>query len=240
LGEAEIESVKATFGFDPKVKFFTAPEVKEYYSKVVIPRGAKKKKEWEELLKKYSGSFPEDFAAYENFICPFCDGKEPDLKGIVEKMPKYAGGKAEATRRISETELNSFAAFVPQLFGGSADLACCTFARINNSVYIKKGDFKGRNIPYGIREHGMCAIGNGIASFLPSFIPIVSTFAVFAGYGFGALRVAALSELHVMYILTHDSVCVGEDGPTHQVRERSDCIICECKCVHMSSSFLFI
>jgi transketolase len=210
--------VKTLFGFDPKVKFFIAPEVKDYYTNTVIPRGKRKREIWVELLKKYATSFPEDYARSKNFVEPYADDKPEDLSAIVARLPKYAGGKPEATRRTSEAVLNAFAEFVPQLFGGAADLACCTFAHINNSTYIQKDDFKGRNIPFGIREHGMFAIGNGIASYLRSFIPFVSTFCVFAGYGVGAIRVAALSELHVLYILTHDSVYVGEDGPTHQVR----------------------
>lgn len=217
LGDAEIEKLKTSYGFDPKVKFFVHNDTKKYYTDVVIPRASGKKVEWTALLAKYATAFPKEYAEFLTFTSAPKPSTDDQLAAVLAKVPKFKfGDKEEATRKVSEAVLNGFAAQNPFLIGGSADLACCTFARINTSKYIETKDFSGRNIPFGIREHGMFAIGNGIAAYLPSLIPFVSTFLVFAGYGFGALRIAALSNLPVVYILTHDSVFVGEDGPTHQ------------------------
>jgi transketolase len=120
-----------------------------------------------------------------------------------------------STRKGGEAVLQALAAELPQIFAGSADLGHSTFAVITAGGYVQRGDFAGRNIHWGIREHAMGAIANGLAAS-GGHLPVVSTFLVFHDYMRPAVRLAALMGLQVAFVYTHDSVFVGEDGPTHQ------------------------
>ncbi|KAH7826823.1 transketolase [Monocercomonoides exilis] len=215
LGEEDIERLKGEWGFDPKKKYFIPEEVKKFYSEKVVPRAQSAKKEWDALFAKYCEEYKAEGEALQQL---FIKGDLP--AGWRDALPKYKpeseGGKPEATRKSSELVMAALAEKVPQIVGGSADLLGSTLASVKGSPIMKKGDFSGRNIAFGIREHAMCAIGNGIASFCKGYIPFVSTFLVFAPYAFGAIRLSALSHLRVLFVFTHDSIGVGEDGPTHQ------------------------
>ncbi len=141
------------------------------------------------------------------------EGQLPaDLDAV---FPDFASDSNLATRQASGKIINSIASKVPSLIGGSADLAGSNGTTIKDESHIERGKFQGRNINYGVREHGMGAIANGMALH-QGVRPFVGTFLVFSDYMRPAIRLAALSELPVVYVFTHDSIFVGEDGPTHQ------------------------
>jgi len=130
-------------------------------------------------------------------------------------LPTYKPGAAVATRNTSGEVINALAAVLPNLIGGSADLAASNKNTIKNGGDLKADSFQGRNINFGVREHGMAGILNGM-TLHGGVIPFGATFFVFTDYMRASMRLAALSKLQVIYVLTHDSVGVGEDGPTHQ------------------------
>lgn len=142
-------------------------------------------------------------------------------KDLKELLPTYTPSDPPiATRKLSENLLNKIADVVPELFGGSADLTGSNLTRWKTAVDFqhpstKLGDFSGRYVRFGVREHGMAAICNGMAGY-GGFIPFGATFFNFISYALGAVRLSALSKHQVLYIMTHDSIGLGEDGPTHQ------------------------
>jgi transketolase len=141
-------------------------------------------------------------------------------EGWDDDLPTFEAGtegapSALATRRASGQVINALAPKAPALVGGSADLASSTSTLIDGSPDVQRGDFSGRNLRFGVREHAMGAMLNGLAQH-GGFIPFGGTFLVFSDYMRPAIRVAALSETHVIYVFTHDSIGLGEDGPTHQ------------------------
>jgi transketolase len=136
----------------------------------------------------------------------------PDLE---ERLPDFRGGKPTATRKASGKILNALAEEVPSLIGGSGDLMGSNATAIDDAALVERGKFHGRNVHYGVREHGMGAIANGMALH-GGIRPFVATFLVFSDYMRPALRLAALSGTPVTFVFTHDSIFVGEDGPTHQ------------------------
>lgn len=193
---------------------FTVPsEVKEEFKNGVITRGKEKEAEWKVLLNKYKEAYPE---AYDSLMASI--NGELNIK-FEEVLPKYEKGQAVATRNASGFTMNAIAKAYDGLFGGSADLAH------SNMTYLKdKGDFRkntpeGKNIWFGVREFGMSAAGNGIMLHggLKSF---VSTFFVFSDYLKPAIRMSAIEKMPLIYVLTHDSIAVGEDGPTHEPIEQ--------------------
>ncbi|MEK6793791.1 MAG: transketolase [Spirochaetota bacterium] len=164
---------------------------------------------WEVMLASYKTKFPKDFDAlskYMDFSIP------ADLR---EKLLSYREEKPDATRNISGRVLNLCAEAIPQIIGGSADLIESTKATVKGSPYLTKNDFTGRNIAFGVREHAMGSIGNGLA-LNGSLIPFTSTFFTFFDYMKPPVRLAAIMKLKHLFIFTHDSIYVGEDGPTHQ------------------------
>ncbi|MCX6582675.1 MAG: transketolase [Candidatus Aminicenantes bacterium] len=165
--------------------------------------------EWEKRLTDYKESFPgkyDELSRYLKFALP---------AALHDKLLHYAHPKANATRGISGEVLNLCAGEIPQMVGGSADLADSTKALVKGSPYIKRGDFSGRRIAFGVREHAMASIGNGLA-LNKTMIPFSSTFFTFFDYMKPAVRLAALMKLNQLFIFSHDSIYVGEDGPTHQ------------------------
>ncbi len=212
LGEDEIKATKLFYGCDPYKKFFVPDEVKDY-SAQVVKKGYSFEEEWVVLFLKYSKEFPE---LADEFI-QIRKGKLP--VGWENALPHFdADKKGISTRKVGGIVLNAVAAKIPWLMGGSADLAPSTLTDIKNSGSIKNGDFSGRNIHYGIREHAMGAIANGIA--LSGLKTYASTFMVFSDYLRPSIRMSAMMGLPVHYIFTHDSIGVGEDGPTHQPIEQ--------------------
>ena len=212
LGSNEYEETKANLNwtYDP----FTVPnEVKEDFANNLISRGKQKESEWNELVNKYKEAYPEEY----NSLISSING-ELNIN-FEEVLPKYEIGQSVSTRNASGFTMNAIAKVYDGLFGGSADLAH------SNMTYLKEqGDFRkdtpdGKNIWFGVREFGMSAAGNGIMLHggLKSF---VSTFFVFSDYLKPAIRMSAIEKLPLVYVLTHDSIAVGEDGPTHEPIEQ--------------------
>jgi len=207
LGEDEIKATKKFYGWDPDKKFFVPDEVKEY-SKQIIERGEKQNREWNKLFEKYEKEYPE-LAAQLRLIQNRKMPAEWDCC-----IPKFEAGTKISGRAASGKVLNAIADHIPFMIGGSADLSPSTLTDIKNAGSFEKENYGGRNIHFGIREHAMGSIMNGIS--LSGLRTFGSTFLVFSDYARSSIRLSALMNLPVTYIFTHDSIGVGEDGPTHQ------------------------
>ncbi|HID23944.1 MAG TPA: transketolase, partial [Planctomycetaceae bacterium] len=166
-------------------------------------------KDWQEKYFKWQKKYPEQAKQLEKMLSKVAP--ENLTQKLIEAIPE----KDLATRASSGKILQKAAELMPGLIGGSADLAPSTKTWIENSGAVEAGNFLGRNFHFGIREHGMGGILNGVAEY-GGWIPFGSTFLVFSDYMRPAIRIAALSELQTIYVFTHDSIFVGEDGPTHQ------------------------
>ena len=212
LGADDFAKAKEAYGW--KEEDFVVPEtVYEDFRTSLGERGEKANQEWDELLKSYSQAYPEDYASLINGIERKLD------KDFFEKIKRYtAADKALASRASSGQILQDLAKYDRNIWGGSADLFSSNKTDISGSPSFKD-DPSGRNVWYGVREFAMAAIGNGIIAHGGSFHHI-STFFVFVDYVKAALRLSAISNLPLTYVFTHDSVAVGEDGPTHQPIEQ--------------------
>ena len=209
LGTDEINLTRESLGWN--YGDFEVPEDALDHMRQAIERGASYQAEWEETLATYRTQYPEDAALLERMI----SGQLPD--NWAEALPTYAvTDKAIATRKTSEATLNALAPALPELIGGSADLTKSNNTFMKVSGDFQKGAYENRNLRFGVREHGMGAICNGIALHNSGLIPYCATFLVFADYMRAAIRLSALSQAGVIYVMTHDSVGLGEDGPTHQ------------------------
>jgi transketolase len=176
-----------------------------------IERGAAAEAEWNGVLEAYRAAYPTEAAEFERRL----RGELP--QGWDAKLPSFSPeDKGLATRMHSYNALNAFGPSLPELIGGSADLTHSNLTDIKGEKSFQKGAEANRYLHFGVREHAMAAILNGIAYHDSGLIPYGGTFLVFAGYMIGAIRLSALSELGVIYVLTHDSIGLGEDGPTHQ------------------------
>lgn len=210
----DITQVKTKFGFDPEKTFVVPQEVYDLYHKRGA-EGAAKEQEWEQLLAKYSQAYPAEAADLKRRLT----GQLPE--GWEKSLPTYSPSDAAvATRKLSETVLTKVEQAIPELLGGSADLTPSTLTRWKTAVDFQPpslglGDWSGRYIRYGVREHGMGAIMNGLAAY-GTVIPTSGTFLNFVSYASGAVRLSALSQVRVIWVATHDSIGLGEDGPTHQ------------------------
>jgi len=214
------EAARAGLGL-PKEPYFVDPEVTSYFAehrKVL----QKSYDEWEARFTAWKAANPalyEELASTPAFAAtPGAKKAPPSVEKLLAAIPPFAAGTKIATRKAGQEVLQPLAKELPLLVGGSADLYGSTLNYIGdpkNPDDIKAGHDTGRNIRFGIREHGMCSILNGIAAD-GIFRPSGATFMVFADYCRAAIRLAALSHLPVVYVFTHDSVGVGEDGPTHQ------------------------
>eukprot|EP00041_Stephanoeca_diplocostata_P014815 m.279658 g.279658 ORF g.279658 m.279658 type:complete len:685 (-) comp19809_c0_seq1:377-2431(-) len=210
LGDDDIARIKGEWGFDPASKFVIAPDVQDYYNRAkVIGDGEQAK--WAEMFAKYQAAFPAEAAEFMRTMA----GDLP--AGWENALPTFTpADKGDATRKVSQQVLEKLVPAVPEFLGGSADLTPSNLTRVDgNSIDYSRAARDGRYLRFGVREHGMCAVVNGLAAY-GGIIPFGSTFVVFAGYALGAMRVAALSHFRVVYIYTHDSIGLGEDGPTHQ------------------------
>jgi len=211
LGEEEARLTKQAFGWDPDAQFLVPSGVKENFQARMGRRGAAARGDWEALFEAYRRKYPELAAEIETM-------QERGLpEGWDKDLPAYAADpKGKATRNVSGEVLNALAPRVPWLIGGSADLAPSTktFLKFDGAGTFQGGDATGANIHFGVREHAMCAIANGMS--LSKVRPFVAGFFVFTDYCRAAIRLSALMELPVIYVWTHDSISVGEDGPTHQ------------------------
>lgn len=210
----DIAALKERWGFDPSKSFDVPQEVYDYYSETVKKHQAEEV-EWNALFDKYKSTNPELGAELQRRI-------NKELPAGWEKLlPVYTpADPAIASRKLSEIVLTKIFDGVPELIGGSADLTGSNLTRTTSAIDFQPpstnlGDYSGRYIRYGVREHGMGAMLNGIASF-GGIIPYSGTFLNFVSYAAGALRLSALSQHQVIWVGTHDSIGLGEDGPTHQ------------------------
>jgi transketolase len=207
LGAADTAATKKFFGF-PEDQSFYIPEDALANWREAVERGAKFEAEWDKLFAGYQAAFPELAAEFERTQA----GK---LKADWEKsIPSFTTEKPIATRNAGQMVMNAIAESVPELFGGAADLTASTKTIFKDSPHFA-ADPVGRNVFFGVREHAMCAAVNGMAVH-GGLIPFGSTFFVFSDYCKPSLRIAAIMEAHSLFVFTHDSIGVGEDGPTHE------------------------
>ena len=208
LGADEVRLTKAAYGLAPDKAFDVQPDVLAHF-RSAAEQGEGLVADWERRLTAYGESFPAEAAELRRRVA----GQLPTDWDA--DLPVYQAGDAGlATRNASKNALQGLKARLPELIGGSADLSGSNLTDLGGEADFSAG-LAGRNIRFGVREHAMGAIGNGIA-YHGGLLPYVATFLVFSDYMRGAVRLAALSGLHVTYVWTHDSVGVGEDGPTHQ------------------------
>ena len=215
LGEEEIRLTKRNYGWPEDAKFYVPQGVREHFRDGIGKRGWELRRNWEEMLGRYREKYPEQAAHLDKMQRrELPEGWDKDLPAFPPDPKGVAG------RDSSAKVLNAIARNVPWLVGGSADLAPSTKTRL---TFDGAGDFTaanyaGRNLHFGIREHAMGSILNGMS--LAKVRPFGSGFLIFSDYSRPAIRLAALMELPVIYIFTHDSIGVGEDGPTHQPVEQ--------------------
>ncbi|HVK39791.1 MAG TPA: transketolase [Candidatus Kapabacteria bacterium] len=207
LGAEELRKVKEAFGFDPDRTFVVEDEVRDFFNGYAA-RGAALEAQWTEQLEVYRqehADVAEDFDAY-------LEGRLPDLWR--DALPRFAVGDDMATRQASGKVLDAIAPQITTIVGGSADLTPSNNTRFKGVEDMAPPKYSGRYIRYGVREHAMGSIMNGMAA--TGLIPYAGTFLTFSDYMRGAIRLAALSGHGVIYVFTHDSIGLGEDGPTHQ------------------------
>ena len=205
--EAELTRKNLDWSYGP----FEVPQESYDHWRQAVTRGAAAEAEWNGTLAAYRSQYPAEAAEFERQL----RGELP--ANWDANLPSYsADDKGLATRQHSYNCLNAFGPSLPELIGGSADLTHSNLTDIKGEKGFQKGSEANRYLHFGVREHAMAAIMNGIAYHGSGLIPYGGTFAVFAGYMVGAMRLSALSELGVIYVLTHDSIGLGEDGPTHQ------------------------
>ena len=207
LGVEATKATKVNFGFDPEQSFFVPEEAGKNWLQAK-DKGAKAQAEWNAKFAEYKKAYPTLGEQYERAFA----GKLSD--GVAKAIPVFPADKPVATRNAGQVVLNAVAASVPELFGGAADLTASTKTIFKDSPSFHV-DPKGRNVFFGVREFGMMAAVNGMAAH-GGLIPFGSTFFTFSDYCRSALRMGALQHNHSLYIFTHDSVGLGEDGPTHQ------------------------
>ncbi|KAE8353644.1 Transketolase, thiamine diphosphate binding domain-containing protein [Aspergillus coremiiformis] len=210
----DAESVKEKFGFDPKQSFVVPQQVYDLYHKTAS-QGAAKEQEWNKLFEKYATEYKDEHADLVRRL----SGQLPE--GWEKSLPTYKPtDPAVASRKLSEAVLEKVHSAIPELLSGSADLTGSNNTRWKNAVDFQPpeyniGDRAGRYLRYGVREHAMGAIMNGLAAY-GTVIPASGTFLNFVSYAAGAVRLSALSRVRVIHVATHDSIGLGEDGPTHQ------------------------
>ena len=212
LGADNIIAMKKTLGWPSEEPFFVPDEVYENY-KVKAENLAKKEEEWNKLFKDYCEKFPEMKTLWDEYK----DETKADKLLDDEDFWSY-DEKADATRNLSGKVLNKLSAKLPTLFGGSADLAPSNKSYVNGAGDYSAENYAGRNVHFGVRELAMTGIGNGLV--LHGLKAYVSTFFVFSDYVKPMARLASLMEIPLTFILTHDSIGVGEDGPTHEPIEQ--------------------
>ncbi len=207
LGEEEVRLTKQAYGWDPDLSFHVPDEVRRRMTEVA-DRGDGLVTAWNRAAAAYAGEHPADHRELRRRLA----GQLP--AGWDADLPIYRPGDGLATRNASQDAIQALAARLPELFGGSADLSESNLTDVKGG-----GDFSadqaGRNLRFGVREHAMGGAANGIA-YHGGFVPYAATFLNFSDYMRGSVRLAAMSGLHVIYVWTHDSVGLGEDGPTHQ------------------------
>ncbi len=207
LGPENVKATKKNLGF-PEDKNFYVPEAAAANWSKCKEKGTQERKAWEAKFAEYRKAYPDKGAEYERTVSMKL------AEGWEKQIPVFPTEKPIATRNAGQTVMNAIAKVVPELFGGAADLTSSTKTIFKDSPSFHV-DPKGRNVFFGVREFGMMAAVNGIAAH-GGLIPFGSTFFTFSDYCRSALRMGALQSSHSLYIFTHDSIGLGEDGPTHQ------------------------
>ncbi|GKU88404.1 hypothetical protein SLEP1_g2673 [Rubroshorea leprosula] len=209
LGAKEVDATRKNLGW-PYEPLHVPEDVKKHWSRH-IPDGAALEAEWNAKFAEYEKKYKEEAAELKSIIT----GELP--VGWEKALPTYTPESPPvATRNLSQTCLNALAKVLPGFIGGSADLSSANMTIIKMFGDFQKDTPEERNFRFGVREHGMGAICNGIALHSPGMIPYCATIFVFTDYMRAAIRISALCEAGVIYVMTHDSICIGEDGPTHQ------------------------
>jgi transketolase len=212
LGEDEVKLTKEAYGYPSLEPFFVPDAVRDHYA-LAAERGEAEFESWKASFDTYRREHPELASEFDRLLV----GELPD--GWDAEIPSFdPADKPIATRKASELAIQWAAAHVPELVGGSADLAPSNLTLIGASAAVQRDSFKGRNIHFGIREHAMGAIVNGIT--LGGLRAYGATFLIFSDYMKPAIRLAALMQIPSIFVFTHDSIGLGEDGPTHQPVEQ--------------------
>ncbi len=213
LGEEEVGLTKEALDWRFPETFYIPAEAGAHFSQATV-RGKAKQAEWNAAFSEYREAFPEDAQQLDDALRgKLPDGWEDGLNGLFEKPDPIA------TRSASSVVMNAISKSVPAFIGGSADLAPSTRTILDDSGHIGNGNFSGNNLHFGVREHAMGAVANGI-SLHGGAIPYTATFLVFSDYMRPSIRLGAIMGQQVIYVFTHDSIGVGEDGPTHQPIEQ--------------------
>ncbi|MCC7353381.1 MAG: transketolase [Anaerolineae bacterium] len=209
LGEDEVKATKEALGWPLEPAFYVPDEALAHFRQA-LPRGQEREADWQRRFAAYAQAYPDLAAEWERAQ----KGELPS--GWDADIPTFpADPKGVATRTASGTVMNAFAPRLPLFIGGSADLAPSTRTLLKGTGNFAAGSYGNRNMHFGVREHGMGALLNGMALHC-GVIPFGATFFVFTDYMRPAIRLAAITRLPVIYVFTHDSIGVGEDGPTHQ------------------------
>lgn len=209
LGDDELNAAKDALGWPKEPRFLVPDDVRDFFCKAV-DEGAAQEEKWNTLFKKYSRKYKAEATEFQLSM----SGALP--KNWEAALPAFGlGTKSDGTRNYSGPTINALAKALPNLIGGSADLAGSNKTTISGHPFVQANNFATPNLRFGVREHAMASALNGMALH-GGVIPFGGTFLVFSDYMRGAMRLAALMGLRVIYVLTHDSIGVGEDGPTHQ------------------------
>lgn len=212
-GWEEVRAAKLAYGADPDKTFYIPDDVLQAW-RAIGERAAQAEAEWQATFEAYRRAYPDCARELQDAIA----GRLPD--GWADAIPEFdPAAKPMATRVASGIVINALVGKLPTLLGGSADLTPSNNTLPKDAASLRKGDFSGRYIRYGVREHGMAGIMNGMALH-GAIIPYGGTFFCFSDFMRPAIRLAALSEAHVIFVFTHDSIGLGEDGPTHQPVEQ--------------------
>jgi transketolase len=211
LGAANVAATKKFFGFPEDQSFYVPDEALKNW-RTAVDRGQQAEGEWNKLFDAYAKENPE---LAEQFKRTEVNKRK---EGWEKALPAFGTEKKVATRNAGNTVMNAIADVVPELFGGAADLTASTKTIFKGSPHFA-ADPAGRNVFFGVREFGMCAAVNGMAAH-GGVVPFGSTFFTFADYAKNAIRMAALMRSHSLFVFTHDSIALGEDGPTHQPIEQ--------------------
>ncbi|MEM7131390.1 MAG: transketolase [Chloroflexota bacterium] len=212
LGDEELAVTRAHLGFPADEKFHVPDEVSSFYRQA-IPNGKALESTYSDLLEAYSEKYPDEAAELNVML----SGQLPD--GWEEALPNFDAGSSMASRNSGGEVINAIAQVIPNFVGGSADLAGSNKTNMRGIGSIQADSWDGRNMHFGVREHAMGGILNGMALH-GGVVPYGGTFLIFSDYMRGSMRLAALMGLRVVYVLTHDGIGVGEDGPTHQPIEQ--------------------
>ncbi|HEX2477544.1 MAG TPA: transketolase, partial [Lacipirellulaceae bacterium] len=216
LGEKEVEATRVALGW-PHQPFVVPKDV--YAAWDAKAAGAEREGKWNQLFHAYSERYPHEAGEFERRMqhqlpAAYFAARDSAIAAAAEKR------EAVATRKASQLALEALAPALPELIGGSADLTGSNLTKWSKAGALRPDHLEGRHINYGVREFGMCAISSGLAVH-SGFLPFAGTFLTFSDYARNALRMAALMKLRVIYVFTHDSIGLGEDGPTHQAVEHA-------------------